>query len=202
MVVNGRLRIRHCGLLWVASKGLNKWARGSTRALIGSECWCNGVGSEGYMGRVGLNHLAVLVGIAVTMFGCLEQYDPRPNNARLNHEWKQSVVDVPKLTATGELPAAGGPVVNIDERYTTLCSSCHGATGGGDGPGAAALSPKPRNFHDKGWQAKVDDAHLAKVITSGGASVGLSAMMAPWGAVLSTEEVQLMVKKVRSFGSP
>jgi len=33
----------------------------------------------------------------------------------------------------------------FDER----CSACHGTEGRGDGPGAAALKPKPINFHKK-----------------------------------------------------
>lgn len=142
----------------------------------------------------------VFVG-AMLSTACLEQYDPRPNNAKLHSEWKQSKQGTPKLSATGEIPAAGGPAVNIDERYQALCASCHGASGAGDGPGGAALTPKPRNFHDKDWQAKVDDARLSKVITDGGGAVGLSPMMAPWGSVLSPDEVLLMVKKVRSFGN-
>jgi len=32
------------------------------------------------------------------------------------------------------------------------------------------------------------DEHIFKVIKEGGASVGLSAMMAPWGAILKTDE--------------
>lgn len=37
--------------------------------------------------------------------------------------------------------------------YTTVCSSCHGPEGKGDGPAGAALNPKPRNFHAvDGWK--------------------------------------------------
>src|SRR5262245_9902958 len=48
--------------------------------------------------------------------------------------------------------------------YETYCAACHGNDGKADGPGALALNPKPRNFTDKAWQGKVDDAHIAKVI--------------------------------------
>ncbi|MBN8553967.1 MAG: cytochrome C oxidase subunit IV family protein [Deltaproteobacteria bacterium] len=37
--------------------------------------------------------------------------------------------------------------------YTEQCVICHGANGFGDGVAAAALNPKPRNFHeDAGWK--------------------------------------------------
>jgi mono/diheme cytochrome c family protein len=63
------------------------------------------------------------------------------------------------------------------EIWDTRCTSCHGANGGGDGPGAGALNPKPRSFKDKKWQAATDDAAIKKVIVEGGKAVGLSESM-------------------------
>src|SRR5262245_61935826 len=34
------------------------------------------------------------------------------------------------------------------ELYGTYCAACHGEKGGGDGPAARYLYPKPRNFRD------------------------------------------------------
>lgn len=37
--------------------------------------------------------------------------------------------------------------------FVTMCASCHGEDGKGDGPGAAALNPPPRNFaSEEGWK--------------------------------------------------
>lgn len=37
-------------------------------------------------------------------------------------------------------------------QYNTICASCHGNEGKGDGAAAAALNPPPRNFHNtEGW---------------------------------------------------
>ena len=39
------------------------------------------------------------------------------------------------------------------ETFTTVCASCHGEDGKGDGPASTALNPKPRNFISKeGWK--------------------------------------------------
>ncbi|HLW69318.1 MAG TPA: c-type cytochrome [Candidatus Binataceae bacterium] len=77
--------------------------------------------------------------------------------------------------ATGASPAARDQAAQIfDER----CSACHGAEGRGDGPGAAALKPKPINFHNLNWQKSVSDAQIAKAIVYGGSAVGLSNQMA------------------------
>jgi len=37
--------------------------------------------------------------------------------------------------------------------YARDCASCHGAVGNGDGPAAAGMEPRPRNFHDDGVMA-------------------------------------------------
>jgi mono/diheme cytochrome c family protein len=63
------------------------------------------------------------------------------------------------------------------EIFAQRCSVCHGLGGKGDGPASAALNPKPRNYSDPEFQARVDDAHISKIIVEGGPSVGLSPLM-------------------------
>ena len=82
------------------------------------------------------------------------------------------------------------------------CTPCHGSTGGGDGPASASLNPHPRNFHDKTWQASVNDEHIFKIIQYGGAAVGKSpGMPANPDLQEKTQVVQGLVKKVRGFGA-
>jgi mono/diheme cytochrome c family protein len=61
--------------------------------------------------------------------------------------------------------------------FSTRCAACHGPDGRGDGPGAASLNPKPRNYHDAAWQATVKDDEIEKAIVYGGAAVGKSPAM-------------------------
>ena len=63
--------------------------------------------------------------------------------------------------------------------WDTLCWTCHGKTGTGDGPAAATLNPKPRNHSDSKWQKATTDADIEKVILKGGPAVGLSPLMPP-----------------------
>ena len=65
------------------------------------------------------------------------------------------------------------------EIFSSRCTVCHGATGAGDGPGSAGLSPKPRNFQDKGWQSSITDGQIEKVILEGGMAMGKSPAMPP-----------------------
>ncbi len=82
--------------------------------------------------------------------------------------------------------------------FSERCANCHGNSGAGDGPGAAALDPKPRSFTSPQWQASVDDAKIKKVIVEGGASVGLSEAMAPNPDLASKPDVvAALVLKIR-----
>jgi mono/diheme cytochrome c family protein len=84
--------------------------------------------------------------------------------------------------------------------FVGRCAACHGTTGKGDGPGAAALNPKPRNYTDKEWQKSVTDDQIAKTIMYGGAAVGKSPNMPAQPDLSSKPEmVAALVKVVRSF---
>jgi mono/diheme cytochrome c family protein len=107
--------------------------------------------------------------------------------------------------ATAQVPAPVAPVakppaVEARQVFDTRCVVCHGTHGKGDGPGAAALNPKPRAFGDPAWQKSAEDARIAKTIVEGGAATGLSPGMAPNPDLQSKPEVVAeLVKIVRKF---
>lgn len=73
--------------------------------------------------------------------------------------------------------------------YETNCVLCHGASGKGDGAGAAALNPKPRNFTDTARVASEPMEKLRKAIAKGGASVGYSPLMPAWKGILKDDQI-------------
>ena len=95
-----------------------------------------------------------------------------------------------------------GNVETGKAKYMQLCASCHGNTGAGDGVASAALNPKPASHNDGNYMNPLSNEHLTKVITSGGAAVGKSPMMAPWGAALGDQGVQDVVAFVRTLAAP
>jgi len=98
----------------------------------------------------------------------------------------------------GALTAARQEAAQI---FDTRCAACHGPAGRGDGAAAAALDPKPQNYHDMAWQKSVTDEEIARAIVYGGATVGKSPIMAPNPDLESKPDVvQALVDKVRSFG--
>lgn len=140
---------------------------------------------------------------------CTEQHDPRPALEQFKKEEEAANKPKPLLNEDGSYPEPKAEVKDavaeaadanpIKGKYDQFCASCHGANGGGDGAASASLNPKPRNFADAAWQNGTTDEAIYKVIKEGGVAVGMSATMAPWGAVLKDDEITEMVKLVRSF---
>ena len=85
--------------------------------------------------------------------------------------------------------------------FNLRCATCHGKEGRGDGLAGRALNPKPRDYRDKEWQAKVTDDQLRKTIVYGGAAVGKSPNM-PTNPDLDgkPEMVDALVGIIREFG--
>ncbi|MCB9876663.1 MAG: c-type cytochrome [Planctomycetes bacterium] len=99
-------------------------------------------------------------------------------------------------------PAATQPTGEHEAKqlFDSLCATCHGTSGHGDGPGAAALEPKPRSFSDPSWQDATSDEQIKKTIVFGGAAVGKSAMMPAQPQLKGKDGVlDALVKIVRGY---
>jgi cytochrome c5 len=99
-------------------------------------------------------------------------------------------------------PPSAAPTESADDVFKNRCTPCHGTSGKGDGPAAAALNPKPRNYTDLVWQKSVTDDQLKKTILYGGAAVGKSAVMPSQPDLESKPEVlDGLIKIIRKFGT-
>lgn len=94
-------------------------------------------------------------------------------------------------TTSGEVSVATGQKV-----YTDRCVLCHGASGKGDGAGAAGLDPKPRDHTDGAYMNARTDDDLLGVIRNGKGN------MPAWGSILSEAEQQSVLLYVRSLAVP
>lgn len=110
--------------------------------------------------------------------------------------------------ATGLVLAGCGNKIDYDTipgsaLYQARCVTCHGLQGGGDGPAAANIQPKPRAFSDPAWQDSVTDQHLAKVIGGGGLAVGKSGAMPPQPDLAEHPQAMArLIAHVRGLRSP
>lgn len=114
----------------------------------------------------------------------------------------------PSPTSQPAVPSSSAPAGNLRGDaaagamlYGTYCASCHGPDGKGDGPVAAALEPRPANHADHVYIGSLTDAHLYQVISQGGASVGKSPLMAPWGGVVNDEGIRDLIAFIRKLSS-
>src|SRR5262249_13511006 len=84
--------------------------------------------------------------------------------------------------------------------FASRCATCHGAGGRGDGPAAANLTPRPRDYTDASWQKSVTDDQLRKIILEGGFASGKSPLMPPNPDLTDKRDVlEGLVGIVRSF---
>jgi len=81
------------------------------------------------------------------------------------------------------------PRTRAKELYGRYCSVCHGINGQGDGFNAFNLEPKPRNFTDSTFVARLDTTLIREVIAGGGGVAGLSGLMPKWGNTLSEKDI-------------
>jgi cytochrome c oxidase cbb3-type subunit 3 len=96
-------------------------------------------------------------------------------------------------------PAGAADMAAAKTNYDTFCVKCHGATGKGDGPAAATLATKPRNYTDCAAMAKESDDKLFNVIKNGGKANGLSGDMQAWSSGFDDNEIHDLVAYVRTF---
>ena len=97
-------------------------------------------------------------------------------------------------TASAPPDAARGKL-----HFENYCVSCHGARGEGDGPVGVTLDPRPARLGDKAYMSAKTDDDLFQVIKNGGASVGRSPLMAPWGGSLSDAQIRDVIAYIRSL---
>ena len=87
-------------------------------------------------------------------------------------------------------------------QYQMLCASCHGPRGAGDGPAGQNLVPRPAHHNDGAYMNALSNEYLFRVIKEGGAAVGKSPMMAPWGGALSDAQIWDVVAHLRTLAQP
>jgi mono/diheme cytochrome c family protein len=112
----------------------------------------------------------------------------------------------PAASAQPSETAAPAPPLGYEARsgravYRHYCLTCHGETGAGDGFNAFNLDPHPRDFSDPVFQKK-SDADIRDAIRRGGAGVGLSPLMPPWGRTLGDRKTDDVIVYLRTFRRP
>jgi mono/diheme cytochrome c family protein len=96
---------------------------------------------------------------------------------------------------------ADAAVVRGSIVFRTYCILCHGTGGKGDGRAAKMYTPRPADL----TVSPFNDAYKEMIIRGGGAAVGRSSFMPPWGDELTDEQIHDLVaflRELRKTGKP
>ena len=104
--------------------------------------------------------------------------------------WAQGPWEAPAAEKGKKSP--GGNMASGKKLAETNCASCHGASGKGDGPAAAALNPKPADWTSAKVQAESEGELFWKISNGRGP-------MPPWKH-LSEKDRWDLVSYVKSLG--
>ena len=101
--------------------------------------------------------------------------------------------------ASAAAPAAVKPEALAKGRgiYNNTCAPCHGESGRGNGPGAGAFKPAPRDHTDRAYMDTLTDKNIADVIQMGGAIKGKPLM--PSNPQIRGTDLEALVAYVRSL---
>jgi mono/diheme cytochrome c family protein len=79
-----------------------------------------------------------------------------------------------------------------EQLYSKLCWTCHGKNGKGQGPAAASLKPKPKNFSSVELQKQTDGELFWKLSNGKG-------MMVPYRHSLNEEKRWQLINYIRTL---
>ena len=99
----------------------------------------------------------------------------------------------PAAAAPRNAPARG------EADYATYCAPCHGSRGGGDGPLARMLVPRPARHSDAVFMNALSDEYLFRLLKEGGPAFGKSPLMGAWGKSISEQQIRDLVAFLRSL---
>jgi len=153
--------------------------------------------------------IAIATALALYAAGCGESSEapapapPKPATDATAKPAAKAPAPAPQPdTAPADSATVKADVAAGKADYQIFCASCHGPTGGGDGPVAQALDPRPAKHSDGNYMNPLKDDYLFQVIKFGGASVGKSPMMAPLGGSLSDQQIRNVIAFIRTLADP
>jgi len=79
--------------------------------------------------------------------------------------------------------------------FSVYCMPCHGQYADGKGRNAKNLNPPPANLRI----STVSDEYKEKIIRKGGAAMGRSQYMPPWGDELNDKQIREVIAYLRSI---
>ena len=221
------LIIPAAGIFWIrpapvvpegSPVGMTPFERAKAERLLATRLPCFGCHAmDGEGGRVGPDLSAV--GARLTREEIFRRVaDPEGVQAgslmpgvSMPEPWRELVVDylaergaspsrLPGTNTRTELRRAAPAAVRAADGaalYGRLCASCHGATGGGDGPNAEFLPVRPTAHSDAALLSERTDDQLFDTIHRGGYVMNRHPFMPSYGETLNALQIRSLVAQIR-----
>ena len=113
-----------------------------------------------------------------------------------HHQVMMAGIPAPYRTARNPVPNSAAIFRQGEAVYVQHCASCHGASGQGDGPAAASVSPRPANL---AWFTRMPmsrwDSYMLWTISEGGEQFGTA--MPAFKGTLSDHQIWSVISYVR-----
>ena len=106
-------------------------------------------------------------------------------------------IDAKYASLRNPLPASAANVKSGKALFEQNCAVCHGATGHGDGPGAAGLDPKPAVLAGLGRTRIATDGFYFWTISEGG--IQFNGAMPPFKGQLTDEDIWKIILFLRTL---
>ena len=118
------------------------------------------------------------------------------------------------IVAKGESKTASGTIYKLipgtdnkkiqseftpEQRFSQLCSVCHGNDGQGEKTFISQIGKKMPDFTDSDWQTSKTNEWIRDVITKGGGAMQLNIAMPSWKEILTKNEIDDLVSYIRSM---
>lgn len=124
--------------------------------------------------------------------GSTAKPDPLLNAYGVEHDWNNP----DKLIPLNYQQAQGKRI------FYDKCVWCHSDTTPAGPSNRMNLNPSPALINDGNTLNPLSDEYLDNIITLGGAAVGKSAMMPPWGKTLTQQEIRAVIAYMRAVAQP
>jgi mono/diheme cytochrome c family protein len=138
--------------------------------------------------------------VKLLRYGSGNKHTPMVASQVLNEE---ALRDVVAYLRTLYVPGKHVSVLAGRDIYHSVCWTCHGANGNGEGPSAKNLQgTKPRDFTAADFQIEGREAELHRSISEGAAKAFHgSEFMLEWGTKLSPQQIDDVIEYLVTFQS-
>lgn len=111
--------------------------------------------------------------------------------------------EIPPATMARYLEAPPGATAEGRRLFVTMCTSCHGSSGRGDGRFADSMfvrnQVRPRDLTDSLYFSRMNDKELFATISLGGGFFHKSPYMPVWGVTLKPEQIKDLISYIRAL---